>query len=267
MCYSYLDMAYSSDCGTIREKNEDAGCIAASLGFCAVADGMGGSSAGEIASAKILSELKQQLEKTAVLSLNERRSAIGKAIKNSDHDLTKYAQTKGYKNGCGSTVAGILFDNESPSRALGFHIGDSRIYRLRGKKITLLSQDHTIAAETGIKERDLPQIYHGMLTKAIGFGFTYRPTMVELSMQEKDLYLLCTDGLNKVFTDMALEAILNAYSHNNAETITKILMKNALSGISPDNITILIVKILNFTEKISPISKTKTLMNKKNSSF
>ncbi|MFA6814677.1 MAG: PP2C family serine/threonine-protein phosphatase [Lentisphaeria bacterium] len=249
MPYPYLDMAYSSNCGSIRKKNEDAGCIAASLGFCAVADGLGGCSAGDVASAMVLSQLKEQIGKETVSSWTERRSAIHKALLVADHDLMIYAQEKGYKNGCGSTVAGLLFNQENPLQALGFNIGDSRIYRMRDKKLTLLSQDHTIAAETGIPEQDLPHIYHGMLTKAIGFGFANRPTMVELSMQEKDLYLLCTDGLNKVFNDRELEAILGAYIDDNAEVLLETLIKNAMMGISPDNITAVIVKISNFVEK------------------
>ncbi|MFM8523646.1 MAG: PP2C family protein-serine/threonine phosphatase, partial [Actinomycetota bacterium] len=150
----FSSIAWRSELGLHREGNEDSGLISANL--VAVADGMGGYVGGEIASKTAIRTLADILP---LLNNNELDSQSREDIYRSslleiDLALKKIAEDRPELDGMGTTLTSLgLFENQ----AVLLHVGDSRAYRIRGKKITQLSHDHTVVQELIDQGRITPE--------------------------------------------------------------------------------------------------------------
>ena len=243
MTWNHLSMAMLTDIGNVRENNEDAGCFDVARGFCAVADGVGGGAAGEYASATVANALKAAM---AALSDDatpeERIGAMKNAIAKASYDIADYAETHLYSS-CGTTVVVLLFSPWHPDEATALHVGDSRVYRLRNDELTPLTQDHTIAAEVGVSEHELPRIYRDMLTRAVGMVSDSDIERTPVNVRAGDLFLVCTDGLFKALPPDYLQHLLCANRGLPAPDLAALLMRETLSRRVPDNVTFGIVKV------------------------
>ncbi|HOG49744.1 MAG TPA: serine/threonine-protein phosphatase [Lentisphaeria bacterium] len=243
MTWNHLNMAMLTDIGNVRENNEDAGCFDVARGFCAVADGVGGGAAGEYASATVIDALKTAMTATPDDATPEERiAAMKKAIAKASYAIADYAETH-LHNSCGTTVVVLMFSPWHPDEATALHVGDSRVYRLRNRALTPLTQDHTIAAEVGLSENELPRIYRDMLTRAVGIISDCDIERTPISVRADDLFLVCTDGLFKALSPDYLKQLLCANRDLPAPDLAALLMRETLSRRAPDNVTFGIVKV------------------------
>ncbi|MBX7065987.1 MAG: protein phosphatase 2C domain-containing protein [Parachlamydiales bacterium] len=228
-----------SDIGVSRPNNEDVWIAIPEIGFFALADGMGGHQAGEVAAKEAIDHLSnsvKQIESCDPLSrMLELKSAIEKA-NGWVYQLSKEEETL---HGMGTTLCCLIWAEDAVIYA---HVGDSRIYRFRNRKLELLTQDHSLFAKwlKAGKQSHTPFPYKNVITRAIGTAPKANPEVAICRHEEGDLYFLCTDGLTDVLTLDDIEKIL----HESAtlEIASKTLIDKAKFKGSSDNITILMVQ-------------------------
>ena len=210
-----LTVAYgATDTGTVRTSNEDNFLIDADLGLAMVADGMGGHAAGEVASAGVLNALRDYLTEHGDLSAGGDMMAADPDATWSDpamrgvgivHDAIEFANRSLYQRnkdndcddggGMGTTLTGIW---RAPGQAplILFHVGDSRLYRLRGGQLEQLTRDQTMyqqAVDAGLFDNLPPR---NMLLQAMGPSPAVAPEVRSQVVQPGDLLMLCSDGLH-----------------------------------------------------------------------
>ena len=238
-----LRFAAGSHKGMIREGNEDSGYAGPRL--LAVADGMGGQAAGEVASAEVLStilSLDEELPGTDPLT------ALSQAADRANERLRLLVEDDPALEGMGTTLTALLWTGE---RAGLIHIGDSRAYLLRDGALTQITQDHTwvqrLVDEGRITEEEAsthPQ--RSLIMRALmGTG----EVESDLSIREVragDRYLICSDGLSGVVSHQTLEETLGSY-YAPEQTIAE-LIQLALRGGGPDNITCVVADVLEIQE-------------------
>ncbi len=234
-----------SDVGSTRTNNEDVWVTLPEIGFFAVADGMGGNNAGEVAAKEtidsLVSSVKNLHKKTTLELITEIRSAIEKANRHV-HEMS--SQNKSYQ-GMGTTLCLLMRTKEAIIHA---HVGDSRVYRLRNKKLSLLTQDHSLFAKwlaTGklAEKCETPYPYKHVITRAIGGSGKANPEIAVATLQEGDVFFLCSDGLPDVLSLTEMEEILNDTSLLQ-KSAHELIEKAKIKGGS-DNMTIVMVRFEN----------------------
>ena len=227
--------------GTVRKKNEDAILSMPSAGLWAVADGMGGHLAGDFASQCIV----EHLQKAALAySGSELVSKAEQALKDANDEIYAYSQSLPDQKIVGSTVTVLIMEGEHYHC---FWSGDSRCYLLRESQFVALTRDHTEAQEMVEQGRlsidlvdSVPE--SNVLTQAIGIGPDPEIEYITEYIYEQDTFLLCSDGLNKVFSDAVLKRSL-LRSQASIEMINQRFFADALQKGAPDNISSIIVSI------------------------
>lgn len=255
-----LGSAYGiTDTGLVRPSNEDNFYIDSELGLLAVADGMGGHEAGEIASADALIAMTHYLRSIAYRS--GKRPAIPDFSKSSEwsevsrkamstvHDAVEYANQRVYQTnrdnkksdggGMGTTLTG-LWQPEPGAPLLAFHVGDTRLYRYRAGTLTQLTRDQTMyqqAYDAGLRH-NLPG--RNLLLQALGPSGGVRPELQVHETEPGDQYLLCSDGFHGSCSDMQIGELLEE-SDDLAHTCAR-LVDTAKRNGSRDNITVLLLR-------------------------
>jgi len=226
--------------GCIRELNEDAFIERPDIGVWAVADGMGGHEAGDVASRMIMDML-------ADIPCLDNQAAVIKAISEglslSNQRLRQMGRAIGNKI-IGCTVVILIVDNMT-GRYTILWVGDSRVYRLRKQELIQLTRDHTEAyemLEQGYITEEEVETHPSadIVTRAIGAEQGLAIDRVEGSVDPEDVYLLCSDGLNKELTDKDIETLL---SSDNLVDSSKALIHSALLRKARDNVTVINIKI------------------------
>ncbi len=236
-----LRMAVSSDVGRRRRANEDAFAVSEELGLYLVADGMGGHSAGQVASrmAAEASEAALRTLRGAAASLSEK---LRYAVAAANREVFGAAQSDPALSGMGTTLVALLAGSERIALA---HVGDSRAYLLRGGRIRQLTDDHSLVAEL-VRRREISRDaarghpHRHVLTRALGVRPSVEPDLAELSPQTGDLYLLCSDGLTGHVEDPELAEALSGARELEAVCEGLVSLANARGG--EDNITVVIVR-------------------------
>ncbi|MBQ6008573.1 MAG: serine/threonine-protein phosphatase [Kiritimatiellae bacterium] len=238
-----FDVAAASDRGLVRPENEDSYLMRPDDFFLAVADGMGGGADGALASAWI-SEAFKELLADPPAGFRRRVKGVGAALDAANARIRAYMKERGIKM-MGSTAAALLADPARPARAVIAHVGDSRIYRWRRGKGSLLTRDHTVGDELGrahvsdseaaaLKSRKNPLSH--ILTRAVGTGFKVRPDWRKIDLRAGDRYLLCTDGVHDVLSDEQVSALLGR-AKTPAEAV-KAFARDVIARGAPDNYTL-----------------------------
>jgi protein phosphatase len=228
----------STHTGRKREHNEDAYLILGGHEVYAIADGMGGYAAGEVAAAIAVETLREAFETGDVGELDpaapRRGAELMAAIQRSNARIREEAATDPNKAGMGTTVVTARF---SPGRKRVYvaHVGDSRCYRVRGDEMQQLTVDHTLG-NLGITGKAAHK-----LSRAVG---TFERVEVDLTIDEPqpgDHYLLCSDGLYKMVPEaMILEVV--SRSRSTEETVAELVeLANERGG--RDNVTVVLVRI------------------------
>ncbi|MEV0978685.1 Stp1/IreP family PP2C-type Ser/Thr phosphatase [Streptomyces sp. NPDC049915] len=235
-----LRFAAGSHKGMIREGNEDSGYAGPRL--LAIADGMGGQAAGEVASSEVISTivaLDDDIPGSDILT------ALGTAVQRANDQLRQMVEEDPSLEGMGTTLTALLWTG----RRLGLvHVGDSRAYLLRDGVLTQITQDHTwvqrLVDEGRITEEEAtthPQ--RSLLMRALGSGDHVEPDLSIREVRAGDRYLICSDGLSGVVSHQTMEDTLASYQ-GPQETVQQ-LIELALRGGGPDNITVIVADVLD----------------------
>lgn len=231
-----------TDVGMVRDINEDAYLDRPDMGFWAVADGMGGHTAGDVASGMICEALNalnppQSLSgfvdavESQLLRVNDKLRAIAKGNE---------SQT------IGSTVAALVAQGR---HAVCIWAGDSRIYRCRAGHIVQITQDHALVEElvekgilTRLQASTHPQ--GNLVTRAIGATDTLKLDLEIVELQPGDIFVICSDGLDK---ELKPNEILQIAQRRNDRSLSDTLVDLALSRGSRDNVTVVTIHIAGTT--------------------
>jgi protein phosphatase len=236
-----LRSAAVSDVGLRRRANEDCYALAADLGLYLVADGMGGHTAGQVAS-----ELAAQAAVGALRTLVDASASLTEKLRYSvaaaNREILETAQAKPELSGMGTTLVALL---AGPQRIALAHVGDSRAYLVRGGRIRQLTDDHSLVAEL-VRRREIPEAaarghpHRHVLTRALGVRRHVEPDLAELTPAANDVFVLCSDGLTGHVRDEEIAETLRQEAELEAACERLVDMANARGG--DDNITVVLVR-------------------------
>jgi serine/threonine protein phosphatase PrpC len=230
----------ATDTGRRRAANEDS--VVAVSPLFAVADGMGGHSAGDLASAAVVERLAE-----AIASDFLAPRAVERALERATEDITEIAGDS--ELGVGTTVTGaaLTLQRDEPYFAV-FNIGDSRVYAFERNELTQVTVDHSVVQEmvaagaiTRAQAEQHPD--SNIITRAVGFNARPTPDFWMLPLHPGLRLLVCSDGLTKELTDERIRLHLSA-GLNPAETAGA-LVDAALAAGGRDNITTIVVDVID----------------------
>ncbi|MFP4150215.1 MAG: Stp1/IreP family PP2C-type Ser/Thr phosphatase [Nitriliruptoraceae bacterium] len=228
-----------SDVGRVRQGNEDALLIRDSV--YAVADGMGGHLAGEVASATALEPL-EQLDGRIFPDHAAAVTALKEAVVAANERVSELATANPDYRGMGTTLTAALVEGRRLHVA---HVGDSRAYLLRDGQFSQLTDDHTLVqhlVDEGQITREEAQHHpqRSVITRAIGVSWDVDVDSMTLELQAGDQLLLCSDGLTGVVEDEVIARTLQETEDPDAAVTALIDHANEAGG--PDNITVLLLR-------------------------
>ncbi len=225
------DSAGATDTGHKRRRNEDAYVLEPPL--FAVADGMGGHQAGEVASRLAATALRDEVEPEGG---EERVEAL---IREANRRIWQHSTEDVNASGMGTTVTVALVEDD---RIAVGHVGDSRAYRIRDGRIEQLTDDHSLAGElersgklSAEEARAHPQ--RSVITRALGTEPDVEIDTFTVEGRPGDVYLLCSDGLTSMVDDAAILAVLEA-KRGDLEVAARELVRAANRSGGEDNITV-----------------------------
>ncbi|MBI1785290.1 Stp1/IreP family PP2C-type Ser/Thr phosphatase [Candidatus Sumerlaeota bacterium] len=246
-----------SDVGLKREHNEDSILLSKELGLFAVADGMGGHAAGEVASrltvtnmldfVRRLEQEKGALnDQTAQEGLSPGEKILYLAISNANKRLCVMSEENSSYFGMGTTVAAIYVVGDQIHIA---HVGDSRVYRLRDNTLELLTQDHSWVNEQLQKnvlseDEARNHRWRNVITRALGNRADVEIDIKTVEAKEGDLYLLCSDGLTTMVDDAGIARTLVANGPNLEKSCAE-LVRAANDAGGHDNVSVVLIRVEN----------------------
>ena len=230
----------ATEVGLVRRQNEDTLCVIPDLAFFAVADGMGGHQAGEVASKMAVESLSRQLRAghPEDFAKNLREGVLQANI-----DIYNASRQDGSHRGMGTTLTAALIQGNELFLA---HVGDSRAYLIRDDNIGSLTEDHSLVQEMirhgGItREQAREHPHRNVLTRALGTDPRVDVDLMNMKLQKGDTLVLCTDGLYGLVSDnRILELVCSA---TNLEQAVKGLVTESLNNGGMDNISVIVVEI------------------------
>ena len=228
----------STKTGLVRQGNEDrcrvgtwrsgsvdedwSGSLDEKFPWILVADGMGGHSAGEVASETAIDALHELLAATVA------QSDLFEIIEEANSRVFEVMQAPAGRPGMGTTIAGFWLNHEQLKI---FNVGDSRVYLHRGGRLKRMTVDHTPATSAGRRSH--------LLTQSLGgtaFRVPLQPHIEELKLSAGDKIILCTDGLTDMVPDPTIEEVLQS----NPDHPARALAAAAMHGGGKDNITVVV---------------------------
>jgi serine/threonine protein phosphatase PrpC len=233
-----------------RSNNEDAWCAVDRFGLYLVADGMGGYEGGEVASRTVVETVSKffaRMTPSGEIGLGDgedgyalARSRMDLALRIAHREICR--KKVGELSRMGSTVAAVVLQR---GRALIAHVGDSRVYRLRGGRLEHMTRDHSLYAEMEAAGRvSLPPrqqcSFQHVITRALGAPGDSRPDIRVESALPGDLFVLASDGLTDVVSD---EAIASWARKEDDSVLAARLVDAAWQNGAQDNITVVVAKV------------------------
>jgi protein phosphatase len=249
-----LQSASLTDPGRVRDHNED--CIESrpEIGLYVLADGMGGYNAGEVASGMATSLIADGLQETWVpgdagrLARDDAKATSERLIRDQIGRANSAIFTTSQNNpecaGMGTTLVVCLFHDNFMTVA---HIGDSRLYRLRGDAMDQVTRDHSLLQEqldSGLitpEEAKLSQ-NKNLVTRALGIDPTVEPEIHVYETQKDDVYLLCSDGLSDMVEDEEIRLTLITLRTNPSLTVQQLVQAANDTG-GRDNISAMLIRV------------------------
>ena len=245
-----------SHVGLVRTGNEDSALIAPTL--VAVADGMGGHAGGEVASSIAITALAELATKLPELDNDSREDLLLNVIFDIDDELVARSTHEPELAGMGTTLTSLsLIEVGEDFQVQLLHVGDSRCYSWDAKKklLTQLSIDHTVMQELLQQGRltheeifDHPQ--RSLLTQALVGDSGIDPLLQVFPAKIGESFLVCSDGLSAVLTDLEMTKIIAA---NKGGDIAGALLNATLGAGAPDNVTIIWATIESSELHLAPI--------------
>ena len=243
-------IAWRSEVGLHREGNEDSGLAAQDL--IAVADGMGGYVGGEIASSLVIHQLENLLPllSNTDIDTDSKEDLLRSSISTMDSAIAELGAAKPELHGMGTTLTSVAAIN---GYAILLHVGDSRAYRVRGKKITQISHDHTVVQELIDQGRlnpdevaEHPQ--RSLLTQALMGNHNIEPALIAFPLEPDDIYLVCSDGLTSVVDESKIASAFTTDLQQGIDSLIDLTYKNG----APDNVTIIAARVGEAPLLLSP---------------
>lgn len=242
-----------SDTGCVRENNEDSFRLAPELNLFILSDGMGGLDAGEVASRMAVdavlqhcrdAEANPDLPLTGECSedVSPATNRLASAIRVANESVYRAAQQGAGRRGMGATIVAVRCTDHRLSIA---HVGDSRIYRLRGGKFEQLTNDHSFVAEQVRNGKMTQEEANGstmqnVLIRALGIDPTVEVDLAEAPLLEGDTVMLCSDGLTRELSDAQIAAVLE--ERRNADATAEELVELAKQAGGGDNVTVIVLR-------------------------
>ena len=229
-----------TDIGCLRDHNEDSLVVTPPL--FAVADGMGGHAAGEVASeiaVRVLSELAPE---------HPDGEALGRAIEEANRAVIQAAREGRGRQGMGTTMTAAMLEGE---RLVIAQVGDSRAYLLHQGKLQQLTRDHSLMADmieagqlTPEEARTHPQ--RSVITRALGSDAHLHPDIYEINVETGDRLLICSDGLSGMIFDDQIENTLHRVQ--DPQRCASQLVNEAIAAGGHDNVTVIVADVTGYAE-------------------
>jgi len=245
-----IEVACCTDVGLVRKTNEDYLRVLPEQGIVALADGMGGHSAGEVASevavevaVEELHHAQRFLEMDAVQAL----MSLGQAVERANASVYTLAGKYPELRGMGTTLVLALFHG---GRVFYAHVGDSRLYLFRNGRLMQLTRDHSLIQEVvdhGIfpnrGEAREAGVGENVLTRSLGFDLNLSVDVDEVPVRPGDLFLFCSDGLSAPVPKKEIEKLMGA-GQLSLESRARTLVNCAKDAGSTDNISVVLARPL-----------------------
>jgi PPM family protein phosphatase len=243
-----------TDVGKVRDHNEDTIGSQPDIGLWVLADGMGGYNAGEVASGiavKTIIELVTQACKTEKRGEIETGTGymrqtivLRDAIHRANKVINQTAQSQPQCEGMGTTLVASLFYDNKVSIA---HVGDSRMYRLRGNRFEQITMDHSLLQELvdrGFYSQEEAQrsTNRNYVTRALGVEANVDVEVQEVEVQKGDYFLMCSDGLPDMVEDEDIHLTISTFA-NDVRTVGEQLIKLTNDNGGRDNVSVILVRI------------------------
>ncbi|MFJ3787887.1 PP2C family protein-serine/threonine phosphatase [Kitasatospora sp. NPDC090091] len=235
-----LRFAAGSHKGLIREGNEDSGYAGPRL--LAVADGMGGAAAGEVASSEVLGSIVRLDEDVPGADL---LTLLGDAVQGANDRLRQMVEEDPQLEGMGCTLTAMLWTGQRMGLV---HVGDSRAYLLRDGSLVQITQDHTWVQRLVDEGRITPEEaethpQRSLLMRALDGRGQVEPDLSIREVRAGDRYLICSDGLSGPVSHQTLQDTLGSF-YSPEQTVQE-LIQLALRGGGPDNITCIVADVID----------------------
>lgn len=227
-----------TDIGRVRKQNEDAAWYDEKRAVFAVADGMGGHLAGEVASRMAMDAVRQMAHSNQTPGISPLREAVASA-----HEaILSHAKSHPECAGMGTTLSVLWRGGNYVYIA---HVGDSRIYRLRGGELEQITEDHSLVEElvrAGLITREDARTHprRNIITRALGTQGDNTPDLLAADAKRGDLWLLCSDGLSGMVPDAQIERTMKRGGSLSA--MADSLLEQALAAGGKDNITLVLYR-------------------------
>ena len=234
-----------TDPGLVRDNNEDAVSLDDERGVAVLADGMGGYNAGEVASAMAATFIKSELGRWIAeggheSSSRELKRAMEVCVDNANRSIFNAANANPQYAGMGTTLVMGVFQD---SRVVIGHVGDSRCYRLRRGEFVQMTRDHSLLQEqldAGLITAEQAQYatHRNLVTRALGVEDAVLLEVNEYRVEDGDLYLFCSDGLNDMLSDERIAALLVTAGSLEEKAAALVFAANEAGG--RDNISVIL---------------------------
>jgi protein phosphatase len=251
---SALEVASHTDPGMVRSHNEDSIASDSDKGLVVLADGMGGYNAGEVASGMattvITTELQQMLEDHLPFEVDPQsgqtlaQGMLREQIAKANTSIYQAAQSQPQYAGMGTTLVVAMFHDNKVTVA---HIGDSRLYRLRGDTFSQVTKDHSLLQEqidSGLitPEQAKTSQNKNLVTRALGIDPTVEPEIHDYDTEVGDIYLLCSDGLCDMVSDEDIGMAVQTLGAN-LKLCCQQLVQMANDNGGRDNVSVILIKV------------------------
>lgn len=233
-----------TDIGKVRSINQDA--YAASIlpdgsAFAVVCDGMGGANAGDVASKLAAETISQYVTNAYTPNMNsdDILKLLNNAVVSANIEVFTLSEKESQLNGMGTTVVAIIAGNR---QAFICNVGDSRAYVI-GDDLKQITRDHSVVqnlVESGKLSPEEARVHpkKNVITRALGVEENVLSDTYSVTFEEKDIILLCTDGLSNYVDD---KKIFDIVKNNSIDKITDLLILEANNGGGRDNITATVI--------------------------
>lgn len=224
-----------TDVGLVRDHNEDSLCVAPPV--FAVADGMGGHAAGEVASEIAIQTLIENAPQTAD------GDGLARAVVEANRAVIRAAVDGRGKQGMGTTMTAAILDGRSLVVA---QVGDSRAYLLHRGTLQRITRDHSLVAdmvEAGELTKEQARVHpqRSVITRALGSDPNTLPDIYEMTLEGGDRLLLCSDGLSSMIEDDVIQSVLSRRS--DPQLCANVLVNEAIKAGGFDNVTAVVVDV------------------------
>ena len=238
-----INFAGKTNIGLKRSANEDTFIIKGELGFCLVADGLGGAAAGEIASRFFADATLEAFKQATDLNENKVIERIQNSFRLANQRIRDHGMRNPSHKGMGCTAELMAFSDQ------GFvigHLGDSRTYRFRNGLLKQLTHDHSFIQEQIDKgliaeENARRHPLRNVILKAVGINESLELDLIRGRTYPEDQFLLCSDGLTDMVEDSSIDKVFKSTipAHKKVDQLIEL----ALSGGGKDNVTVVLIDI------------------------